>query len=116
MFPNTILAKNQQGKKALSLGLAFPDTHLVEYAARAGFDAVNLDGEHGALNPTDVDRIVHVAHGLSVTARVPHIRADEINRWLDRGVQGIMTPHIETADQTRALVDACYFAPLGQSS
>ena len=88
MFPNTILAKNQQGKKALSLGLAFPDTHLVEYAA----------------------------HGLSVTARVPHIRADEINRWLDRGVQGIMTPHIETADQTRALVDACYFAPLGQRS
>ena len=36
MFPNTILAKNQQGKKALSLNLAFPDTHLVEYAARAG--------------------------------------------------------------------------------
>ncbi len=118
MFPNTILAKNQQGKKALSLGLAFPNTHLVEYAARAGFDAVNLDGEHGAFNPTDVDRIVHVAHahGLSVTARVPHIRADEINRWLDRGVQGIMAPHIETADQTRALVDACYFAPLGQRS
>ena len=118
MFANTIFAKNQQGKKALVLGLTFPDPDLVEYAARTGFNAIALDGEHGAFNPTDVDRIVHVAHahGLSVTARVPHTRSDEINRWLDRGVQGIMAPHIETAAQVQTLVDACYFAPLGQRS
>lgn len=118
MIENTIFAKNRQGKKALSFSLTFPAPELIEYAALAGFDAVHLDGEHGAFNPVAVDQIVHVAHahGLCVTARVPNIRADEINQWLDRGIQGIMAPHIETGEQAQALVDACYFAPLGHRS
>jgi len=118
MIENTIFAQNRQGKKAISLSMTFPTPDLVEYAAIAGFHAIHLDGEHGAFNPVDVDRIVQVAHahGLSVKARVPNIRADEINQWLDRGIQGIMAPHIETGAQAQALVDACYFAPLGHRS
>ena len=118
MIENTIFAKNRQGKKALSFGLTFPSPELVEYAALAGFDVIHLDGEHGAFNPVSVDQIVHVAHahGLSVKARVPNIRADEIIQWLDRGIQGIMAPHIETGGQAQQLVDACYFAPLGHRS
>lgn len=118
MIENTIFARNRQGKKALSLSMTFPAPELIEYVALAGFDAIHLDGEHGAFNPVAVDRIVQVAHAhrLSVKARVPNIRADEINQWLDRGIQGIMAPHIETGAQAQALVDACYFAPLGHRS
>ncbi len=118
MLENTILAKNRQGKKALSFSLSFSAPELIEYAAIAGFDAVHLDGEHGAFSPVAVDRIVDVAHahGMSVTARVPNFRADEINRWLDRGLQGIMAPHVETGAQAQALVNACYFPTLGHRS
>ncbi|MCH7642688.1 MAG: hypothetical protein IIC30_05350, partial [Chloroflexi bacterium] len=86
--------------------------------ARAGFDAIHLDGEHGAFNPVAVDDIVSVAHahGMSVTARVPNINANEINRWLDRGLQGIMGPHIENAEEAQALADACLFPPDGRRS
>ncbi len=118
MIENTILAKNRQGKKAVTFAMTFPSVELVEYAAIAGFDAVNLDGEHGAFNPVDVDRIVAAAHahGMSVTARVPNIDSNQINRWLDRGVQGILGPHIETREQAQALADACLFPPDGWRS
>lgn len=118
MIENTIFARNRQGKKALALSMTFPVPEIVEYASLAGFHAIHLDGEHGAFNPTAIDQIVHVAHahGLSVKARVPNIRPDEIIQWLDRGVQGIMAPHIETGEQAQQLVDACYFPPLGHRS
>ena len=71
-----------------------------------------------SFKPTDIDRIVYVAHAhdLSVIARAPHIHTDEINRQFDRDVWGIMSPYLETDDQTRSLIDTCYFAPLGQRS
>ncbi len=118
MFENTIWAKHQAGRKALSCTLTSAEPAWVEIIAAAGFDVLHLDGEHGAFNPAAVDRLVHLAHahGLSVKARVPNIAADEINRWLDRGVQGILAPHIETGAQAQALVHACYFGPAGHRS
>ena len=72
MIENSILKKNRQGLKALVLSLTFPSTEAIELAARIGFDAVNLDGEHGSFNPNEVELITRVAHGygMSVTARV----------------------------------------------
>ncbi len=118
MFANTIKACNRAGRKALSLRLLSAEPGWIELAALAGFDCLHLDGEHGAFNPVTVDNIVSVAHahGLTVKARVPNHNADEINRWLDRGIQGILAPHIETGAQAQALVAACYFGPLGQRS
>ena len=73
MIENSILKKNRQGLKALVLALTFPSTEAIELAARIGFDAVNLDGEHGSFNSNEVELITRVAHGygMSVTARVP---------------------------------------------
>ncbi len=118
MLENTILACNRDGRKALSLRLISAEPYWIELAALAGFDCLHLDGEHGAFNPVAVDTIVSVAHahGLTVKARVPNHHADEINRWLDRGIQGVMAPHIETGAQAQALVDACYFGPQGHRS
>lgn len=118
MIENTILRKNRQGLKALVFALPFPSTELVELAARAGFDAINLDGEHGVFTPASVDLICGVAnaHGMSVTARVPSIDAYMINLWLDRGIQGILGPHVETGEDAQRLADACLFPPDGWRS
>jgi len=118
VIENSILAKNRQGKKALVLGMKFISTEVVEYAAFTGFDAINLDGEHGLFSPETVDLICRVAngYGMSVTARVPNIDPSTINRWLDRGIQGILGPHIESGDEAQALVDACLYPPEGWRS
>ncbi|MFN8523532.1 MAG: aldolase/citrate lyase family protein [Chloroflexota bacterium] len=118
MIENTILKKNRFGHKALVLGLTFPCAELVEYAAHVGFDAINLDGEHGAFTPESVDLMCRVAngYGMSVTARVPSIDPWMINLWLDRGLQGILGPHIETREEAQRLADACLFPPDGKRS
>lgn len=118
MIENTILKGRREGKRVVSLGLTFHAPALIEWAASMGFAAVNLDGEHGAFTPESVDEIVGLAnaYGMSVTARVPNIRADTINLYLDRGVQGITGPHVETKEEAQALADACLFPPDGKRS
>lgn len=118
MIENSILKKNRQGLKALAFALTFPSPELVEYAAHVGFDAINLDGEHGAFSPEAVDLMCRVAngYGMSVTARVPSIQPYVINLWLDRGIQGVLGPHIETGEEAQALADACLFPPDGRRS
>ena len=118
MIENTILKKNREGRKALVFGLTFPAAELVELIARAGFDAINLDGEHGAFTPESVDLMCRIAngYGMSVTARVPSIDAYVINLWLDRGIQGILGPHVETGEEAQRLADACLFPPDGKRS
>ena len=118
MIENTILKANREGRKGLVFSLSFPSLHLVEMAAHAGFDAVNLDGEHGCFHPEAVDDICKVANGfgMSVIARTPNIEPFQINLYLDRGVQGIVGPHVETKEEAQAFADACLFPPDGERS
>ena len=116
---NNIFEKNRQGKKGLGFGLVFPSTELIELVGMGGgFDFINLDGEHGLFSPESIDAMCRAADGysLTVTARVPNISASTINLFLDRGVMGILGPHIETAADAKALVDACRFVPDGNRS
>ena len=116
---NNILARNRDGKRGLGCGLVFPNAEAVELIGmNGGFDYVNLDAEHGLFSPESIDAMCRVADGfgLTVTARVPNIDPSTINRFLDRGVMGIQGPHIETAEQAQALVDACRFTPDGRRS
>ena len=109
MIENTILKRQREGRQSATLGLTFPAPALIEWAASMGFDAVNLDDECGAFNPVSVDQIVGLANdcGMSVTARVPNIRSDTINPYMDRGAQGITGPHAESKEEAQTLAQAC---------
>ena len=116
---NNILAKNGQGRRGLGCSLMFPSAEAIELIGMTGgFDFINLDGEHGIFSPESVDSMCRVADGfgLTVIARTPTIDGPTVNSYLDRGVMGILGPHIETAEQARALVDACRFVPEGSRS
>ena len=116
---NKIFEKNKQGKKGIGLGLVYPSAEAIEIIGMlGGFDFVHLDGEHGLFSPESIDEMCRVADGfgLTVTARVPDISGSTINLFLDRGVTGIMGPHLETAAEAQVLVDACLFGPDGQRS
>jgi 4-hydroxy-2-oxoheptanedioate aldolase len=116
---NKILAKNRDGKLGVGLGLVFPSAESIQLVGLlGGYDFINLDGEHGLFSPESIDQMVRTAdgYGLTVTARVPNIQSSTINLFLDRGVMGILGPHIETAEHAKQLVDACRFVPDGQRS
>ena len=118
MIENTILKANREGRHATVFALPFPSSQLIELAAHIGFDAISIDGEHGAYSVEAVDDICRLSNalGMSVTARVPNIAAYWVNLYLDRGIQGVTGPHVETGAEAQALADACLFPEAGWRS
>jgi 4-hydroxy-2-oxoheptanedioate aldolase len=90
----------------------------MEVVGRTGLDFIYLDGEHGVFSLTEIEACCILADRYNATpiARVPENSRAVITQYLDRGIKGIVVPHVESADDARSAVDACYFAPLGQRS
>ncbi len=115
---NRVVEKMRRGEIAYGVNLSFGSTTLVELAGRAGFEFVMFDGEHGPFTPQDIDDLCRVADmaGLTPMARVPNIDDSTILRFLDRGIMGILGPHITTAERARQLAGACRYVPRGKRS
>ena len=118
MKKNNVVTKMDLGEKAYGCFLNFPSAAIVELFGIAGFDFVHFDNEHGSFDIGTIDDLCRVADmaGLTPIARVPDIEASTILRHLDRGILGIMGPHITTRERAQKLVDACRYSPLGKRS
>jgi 2-keto-3-deoxy-L-rhamnonate aldolase RhmA len=116
--PNRIKAAMRQGRLAYGYNLSFPSPWIVEILGRLDFDFVWLDGEHGPFGLEQIEDLCRTAQAVGVTpiARVPDLHASTILRFLDRGIMGILGPHIATQTDAEQLVKACYFGPLGERS
>src|SRR5580692_12793711 len=102
----------------LCMGVNQLRTPNIAMAAACGFDALYIDLEH---NPTSLETAAGIcvaALGLGITpiARVSSHDPHDATRILDCGAQGVMVPHVNTAAEARAIVEACRFAPLGHRS
>lgn len=91
---------------------------IVQIAKLAGYDALYCDLEHSALSLDHVAQISQAAAlaGVVPLARVPSHGADWISRVLDGGCHGVIVPHVDTAAQAKACVEACRYPPLGARS
>jgi 2-keto-3-deoxy-L-rhamnonate aldolase RhmA len=105
----------------LGLALIVQKSACVDIAAAApgcGFDALSIDLEHSVIAEGAAAQICVAALSCGVTplVRVPSHEAHVANRLLDNGALGVIAPHVETADEARAITAACRFAPLGRRS
>jgi 4-hydroxy-2-oxoheptanedioate aldolase len=87
-----------------------------ELAARAGFDYVIIDLEHGMGSERDV---LGQIHALSALPCAPVVRTEShdrqrVHRLLDLGVAGIMFPRVNTAREAAACVAAMRYQPAGE--
>ncbi len=86
-----------------------------EEFARAGYDYVGFDAQHGYLDDADIARILrrieHVPIGTSV--RLPNADAAPIGRVLDAGADAVVIAMIESAEQAAAAVAATRYPPAG---
>jgi 4-hydroxy-2-oxoheptanedioate aldolase len=103
------------GEHLLGALLRMPAEELVEMVAVAGFDFVLIDCEHGPDDITVLRQHIALAqlHGVPVVVRVGEGERGQILRVLDQGAEGILEPHLESADDARALVDASLYPPEG---
>lgn len=86
-----------------------------EMVARAGFDWVLIDLEHGAGSETDLLANLH-AMGATGAAALVRPRSGErlrIGRALDLGAHGIMVPRIDLPEQAREAISWMRYPPDG---
>ena len=118
MQTNLMKQKILSGEPAFGLSIMFACPQLVEIAAGCGFDWVLIDCEHGAISLESVELMAMAAKAAGITpiARPRSKDALEILQVLDRGAMGVQIPHVNTAEEARAAVRACKFAPDGTRS
>ena len=118
MRTNNIITRMKAGEIAYGCNLSFPSSTLIELMGRVGFEFVMFDGEHGPFTPEVLDDLCRFADmaGLTPMARVPNIEDSTILRFLDRGIMGIMGPHITNKERAEKLAQACRYVPRGERS
>jgi 2-keto-3-deoxy-L-rhamnonate aldolase RhmA len=88
----------------------------VEIVGFAGAEAVLIDTEHGMISTETVrSMMVHArAAGTAPVFRPTRFDPGLCRQALDQGAAGVHVPHIDTAEEARAVVNACRYAPLGR--
>ncbi len=116
MKPNLMKAKIQAGQPAIGVSVMFPSPQIVEMIGALGFDWVLIDCEHGTIDVESVELLVMAAEvsGITPIVRPPSRDATDILRVLDRGAMGVQVPHVNTAEDARAVVEAVKYHPLGK--
>jgi 4-hydroxy-2-oxoheptanedioate aldolase len=116
--PSNVRAAINNNTFSHSLTLTFPEPTIAEWAGYAGFDGLHLDMEHGVFDWESAEMMCRVAdmHGMTCTARIPNTETDTILRAFDRGLMGILCPHVDNAEQAQRIANASRFGPDGERS
>jgi len=114
-------AKERLANGELAIGIGVRGVRGVEVARvmkTAGFDWLFIDLEHGATSVETAYSICVAAldAGIAPFVRVPHGELALGARCLDAGALGIVIPHVDSAEEAQAMVQAFRFAPLGRRS
>jgi 2-keto-3-deoxy-L-rhamnonate aldolase RhmA len=115
MRTNATKAKLAQDQPVFGSIIAgyWPD--IVELLGAIDYDFVMIDCEHGSMSHEQVENMVRAAEvfGITPLVRVPDHGEATILRYLDRGVQGIIVPHVNSGAEAEAVSRAARYYPEG---
>jgi 4-hydroxy-2-oxoheptanedioate aldolase len=115
ILTNRFKAALNEGHRQIGLWCSLANSISTEVVAGSGFDWLLLDMEHSANDLRDIYAQIQVmTEGTaSAVVRVPSDEPITIKRILDTGVQSLMIPNIDDADQACRAVAATRYAPRG---
>jgi 2-keto-3-deoxy-L-rhamnonate aldolase RhmA len=89
--------------------LKTPGVHATEILGGLGYDFVVIDTEHAPFNPETVDVMLLAARaaGLAGVVRVGDVA--QALAVLDMGAEGVLIPHVDSAEKARRAVAACRY-------
>src|SRR5215468_4576288 len=115
MRENTLKQQLYAGKAAFGVMCTFPSPPVVEMLGYLGFDWILLDNEHGSITVDTAETCIAAAElsGMAPIVRPVGNKPEIIAPFLDRGAWGVQVPHVNTADEACAVVDAVKYGPEG---
>jgi len=109
----------QAGELVLGVGLRQARTvDIGRIMKTAGYDFLFIDLEHNSMSVDLAGQISIAAQdaGITPVVRVPGYEHFHATRALDAGAQGIVVPHVDTADVAARMVSHCMYPPIGHRS
>jgi len=103
------------GERLLSASVAVSPV-AAEVLGQCGFDWLFIDAETLPLTLPEIQNMIRAADGTG-TAAVVRLNNDHdahIRQVLDMGAAGVIIPLVKTAEQTRRIVAAAKYPPLGE--
>ena len=115
MRENTLKQKLEAGKAVFGVMITFPSPPVVEMLGYLGFDWILIDNEHGTITVENSEDLIRAGEisGVAPIVRPVSNKPEIIAPFLDRGAWGVQIPHVNTAEEARAAVDAVKYHPLG---
>lgn len=115
MPPNSFKQVLQQGRLQLGLFLALGNPLSAEILATCGYDYLLIDAEHAVndLHSIQTQLQAIAAYPIPCLVRPPQHDPALIKQLLGIGVQTLLVPMVDTAEQAAALVSAMRYPPKG---
>lgn len=115
VIENSFKRALREKRRQIGLWQVLANSHTAEVCATMGFDWLLFDSEHAPNNvPLLFAQLQAVApYPVHPIARVPFGETWIIKQYLDTGVQTILVPLVDTAEQARNLVKAMRYPPDG---
>ncbi|PTT97361.1 aldolase, partial [Pseudomonas sp. HMWF031] len=91
--------KNKQS--LLGTFIKTPHYNVIEVLAHASMDVLCLDAEHAPFSRQDLDTCILAARAgnMPVLVRTPNDAPETLLNVLDMGADGVVVPHVKTAEQ-----------------
>ena len=88
---------------------------IIEFLGQMPFDGIWIEAEHGPIDYRDIPNLTRACDlwGKTSVVRVGQNQPNIIYRTLDLGAQAVVVPHVNTAEEARAVVQASKYHPLG---
>jgi 4-hydroxy-2-oxoheptanedioate aldolase len=115
MRENALKHRIASGQAVVGTIPAFPCAELVEACGLLGFDFIFIDGEHDGVDPIQCRELVRAADavGMPSVVRVPHNDPQTILGYLETGALSILAPHVNSAEEVLAGIQAVRYPPEG---
>ena len=116
---NTAKNRLESGELALGIGLRQARTvDIGKIMKTCGYDWLFIDMEHNSMSIDTAAQISVAAQdaGIAPIVRVPGFQHFHASRALDGGAQGVVVPHVDTAEVAAEMVSNCKYPPVGRRS
>lgn len=113
---NICKEKMLRGEKVVGTFFEMGGASAVECLGLAGLDFLIVDTEHGPFDVESTMELVRAANlrGITPMARIKDCTRPSVLKMLDIGVQGLVIPCIQSAEEVRSLVEYAKYFPLGK--
>lgn len=114
---NNVKKLLNSGAAVIGTFVTLTDPAVVEILGLLGFDFIVIDNEHVAMDRSSVVNLIRASE-ISSSNIVPIVRTKdsstiEVTQMLDSGALGVQVPGVNTYEMAKKVVDASYYAPIG---